>query len=325
MDNEDESLEVKGDDMKLDNWIDLYCSRLAESTRYTYGYLFRSFVDFCGVDMFGRQKAMYATKGSALKYMLHLEKRGGETSRCGRYEQFCPQTYNHHVTALRKFFSFLQGEGVFKSPLNPFDIPRKAFTDPFKRPTQAIPETHRKALLDAPEATTKQGVCDRAWIAVGMGGGLRRGEILNIKIEDVDLSDRSVCLRTTKSGDHNVRQPISESLFARVESHYQQRIKEGAAPRDALFVCYGCRGNVLHPYQKAGLHGAFKHYVKAIGLDPTSYSLHSMRATAITRGLELGIPHRQLQDFSRHKSIRMVERYDKRESKARETAEKIEF
>jgi integrase len=36
------------------------------------------------------------------------------------------------------------------------------------------------------------------------------------------------------------------------------------------------------------------------------------RATAITKLLADGIPHRQVQEFSRHASIQMVEWYDKR-------------
>jgi integrase len=39
---------------------------------------------------------------------------------------------------------------------------------------------------------------------------------------------------------------------------------------------------------------------------------HSARATAITKLLADGIPHREVQEFSRHSSIQMVEWYDKR-------------
>jgi integrase len=39
---------------------------------------------------------------------------------------------------------------------------------------------------------------------------------------------------------------------------------------------------------------------------------HSARATAITRLLEQGFSHREVQEFSRHSSVLMVEKYDKR-------------
>ena len=55
-----------------------------------------------------------------------------------------------------------------------------------------------------------------------------------------------------------------------------------------------------------------KEYCECVGLDPDQYSPHSARATGITKMLEQGIPHRQVQEFSRHSSVRMVELYDKR-------------
>ena len=39
---------------------------------------------------------------------------------------------------------------------------------------------------------------------------------------------------------------------------------------------------------------------------------HYASATAITKILADGVPHREVQEFSRHASITMVEHYDKR-------------
>jgi integrase len=49
----------------------------------------------------------------------------------------------------------------------------------------------------------------------------------------------------------------------------------------------------------------------AVGAGP-HVTPHSARATAITKLLTDGIPHREVQAFSRHASIQMVEHYDKR-------------
>jgi integrase len=53
------------------------------------------------------------------------------------------------------------------------------------------------------------------------------------------------------------------------------------------------------------------HYCKAAG-STEFVSPHSARATAITKLLADGLPHRLVQEFSRHSSIQMVELYDKR-------------
>jgi integrase len=59
------------------------------------------------------------------------------------------------------------------------------------------------------------------------------------------------------------------------------------------------------------LYRLFKHYCEKAGA--TQFlTPHSARATAITKLLADGIPHREVQEFSRHSSIQMVELYDKR-------------
>lgn len=65
----------------------------------------------------------------------------------------------------------------------------------------------------------------------------------------------------------------------------------------------------------ASTHTLYGSWVRALtraGLDPRHYTPHSARATAITKLLADGVPHREVQEFSRHSSVRMVERYDKR-------------
>ncbi len=55
-------------------------------------------------------------------------------------------------------------------------------------------------------------------------------------------------------------------------------------------------------------------------------SPHSARATAITKLLDSGFSHRDVQEFSRHASVQMVEIYDKRRLQVDESpAKKLEF
>jgi integrase len=60
-----------------------------------------------------------------------------------------------------------------------------------------------------------------------------------------------------------------------------------------------------------GLYLLFKQYCMAAGAG-MYVTPHSARATAITKLLSDGVPHRVVQEFSRHASIQMVEWYDKR-------------
>jgi integrase len=92
------------------------------------------------------------------------------------------------------------------------------------------------------------------------------------------------------------------------------RKTQGAKPGDYLFNSYRGRGGrnpVSAPISTHGIYELFKRYCKQAGIKEF-VSPHSARATAITRLLSRGIPHREVQEFSRHSSIQMVELYDKR-------------
>jgi integrase len=94
----------------------------------------------------------------------------------------------------------------------------------------------------------------------------------------------------------------------------EERKKEGAKDADYVFLGYTGRGGQTRsdkPISDTGVYLLFKHYCQVVGVG-THATPHSARATAITKLLADGIPHRQVQEFSRHASIQMVEWYDKR-------------
>ena len=84
------------------------------------------------------------------------------------------------------------------------------------------------------------------------------------------------------------------------------------------FRVAGC-ANSQKPISDTGVYLLFKHYCQVVGAG-THATPHSARATAITKLLADGIPHRQVQEFSRHASIQMVEWYDKRRFSVDENA-----
>ena len=94
----------------------------------------------------------------------------------------------------------------------------------------------------------------------------------------------------------------------------EERKKEGAKNADYVSLGYTGRGGQTRsdkPFSDTGVYLLFKHYCQVVGVG-THATPHSARATAITKLLADGIPHRQVQEFSRHASIQMVEWYDKR-------------
>lgn len=135
---------------------------------------------------------------------------------------------------------------------------------------------------------------DAALMAALFGGGLRRGEVLGLEVDDVrqegDIT--FLYLRKTKAGT-SARQPLPQWASTAIWRWVK-----------------ACKTQRLFAYSEVGLHNWFKKQLLECGLD-SSFSLHSCRTTAINVLLKTH-SHREVQMFSRHKSVTMVERYERR-------------
>ncbi len=222
------------------------------------------------------------------------------------------------LVALRRIYRMLIGAnlGITVNPFDPDKLPPPAKDAGRKRPTEMIDFELVNEIINSPDISTPKGLRDRALLATLFGGGLRRSEVINIRLGDIKSSANKTTflyLRSTKSKkDANQALPAwaSDAVSALKES----RMKLGALEGDYLFISYRGRGGTQatpHPLSDNGLYRLFKQYcIKAgAGLNVTP---HSARATSITKLLSDGIPHRLVQEFSRHSSIQMVELYDKR-------------
>ena len=153
-------------------------------------------------------------------------------------------------------------------------------------------------------------------LAVLFGGGLRRSEAIAIRLADVRRTNAGtmfVRLRATKAGK-DADQALPAWAAKHIDTLVSIRKRDGAEDGDHLFVSYRGRGGKTatnHPLSDSGLYKLFKSYCVRAGAGSFA-SPHSARATAITKLLDSGVSHREVQEFSRHASVQMVEVYDKR-------------
>ncbi len=220
--------------------------------------------------------------------------------------------------ALRRIYRMLMASsvGVGENPFEADKVPPPPKDAGRKRPTQMIDFELVMEIVNLPEIETPKGRRDRSLLAVLFGGGLRRSEVVGLRIADVRRSPSGTTylyLRHTKA-KRDAEQALpawaAEPLWALVK----ERKEDGASEGDYLFVSYTGRGGTT-PTSRAlsdtGLYLLFKQYCMAAGAGRFA-TPHSARATAITKLLADGISHREVQEFSRHSSIQMVEWYDKR-------------
>lgn len=160
---------------------------------------------------------------------------------------------------------------------------------------------------------------DAAMMAIGFAAALRRSEICALEFGDLQFLDRSrrrsglfVHIRRSKTDQFGEGQRIAvpEGTVVRPVRRLQQWLALSAIAAGPVFPTMRrdgiLLGRALHPTDIARL---VKHYVRAIGLDPTEYSGHSLRSGFATSAAVHGARLEKIMEVTRHTSPRMVLRY----------------
>lgn len=327
-------------------WIRIaaFLSGRAPLTRTTYGGILNEWCSFLHIvpgSAEGGEKFLSATDIHASAYRVWLEKRRGQRSRLsprsstdsgkalsrerarsslldGSQETLSNATIAKKLSALRRIYRSLISAGL-KNDRNPFDV--DAVRPPssrsgMKRPTEMIDFELVEAILKLPDRSTPKGLRDAALLSVLFGGGLRRGEVAKLLVGDIKRSSKGTVylrLRATKAR-RDVDHALPEWSATVVQELAAHRRGQGACDGDPLFTGFRGQGGSVgtnSAISESGIYRLFKGYClragRAHGISP-----HSARATAITKLLTDGFSHREVQEFSRHASVQMVETYDKR-------------
>ncbi len=136
------------------------------------------------------------------------------------------------------------------------------------------------------------------FIVIGLGTGMRRMEILSIRLKDIDLEHQTIHIPNAKTGARS--QPMTKEL-----REFLRGYVEAAEPgQEWLFPSAGSKtGHVV------AIEKAFKRVVTNAGMDPAQVVRHTLRHTAITHLVQAGVDLPTVKRISGHKTLAMVERY----------------
>ncbi|MCP3176096.1 site-specific integrase [Desulfuromonas sp. KJ2020] len=136
------------------------------------------------------------------------------------------------------------------------------------------------------------------FILIGIDTGMRKSEILAIRLEHIDINRKQIHVPEGKAGTRE--QPITGRL-ADVLKEVIENAEEG---EEWLFPSAKSKtGHVTN------LDKAFRRVVAAAGLDPSQIVRHTMRHTAVTHLVQEGIDLPTVMRISGHKTLAMVLRY----------------
>jgi integrase len=132
---------------------------------------------------------------------------------------------------------------------------------------------------------------------IGLETGMRRMEILSIRLADIDLNRRVILIPRAKAGTRE--QPITASLAEVLRGYVDAAPGQGwlfPSPQSAT-------AHVMN------IEKPFRRVVAEAGLDPRQVVRHTLRHTAITHLVQAGVDLPTVKRISGHKTLAMVERY----------------
>ncbi len=228
-------------------------------------------------------------------YLEHLR------SRSAGGGSYSPASVARMLVSLRSFHRFLVREGYSEvdptaklgSPKRPKSIPK------------AIPLDDVERLLELP-SSDGLGRRDRAILECLYGAGLRISELVNLDIDDVDLDEGSVLVRTGKGG-RSRRVPVGRAARGAI-GDYLTTVRPSLAGKSAsgagaLFL--NARGGRL---SRQGCWKILRRYAETAGLEDR-VSPHTLRHSFATHMLDAGADIRVVQDLLGHASLATTQVY----------------
>ncbi len=150
---------------------------------------------------------------------------------------------------------------------------------------------------------------DRAMLLLLLRTGMRIGELLNARVDDLDFENNRVAIyEAEKTGTGRVVY-FSDDAKEALLKWINERLPEKS------FLFYS-QGHVRMSYETA--RRIFKRYLEKAGLQHKDYTLHCLRHTYATDLLNAGMRLECLQTLMGHTSLEVTRRYAKLSDKSRE-------
>lgn len=211
-----------------------------------------------------------------------------------------PRTIHGYFHGIRGLGEFLVAQGVFhENPARAVTLPKK---DAAQRRT--VSDTEVAQILQACERrrSPRQIAIARAMISVLVYGGLRRQELLDLRVTDVSLSEQSILIRRGK-GSKSRRIYLCQDATSALQEWLALRPKD--CRHDYLFALDTNR-RIHHN----GLQSLLAELKAIAGLrDHDNIQPHSLRHACATRLLRNGADLRSIQAFLGHSSLAVTSLY----------------
>jgi integrase/recombinase XerD len=228
-----------------------------------------------------------------------------------RESRLSARTIARRLSTVSGFYAYLVARG--DTPVETSPVPRglatrrqagsvTSRTVPLVRVPRTLPKVLSPVEVDALMVALRSWR-DRAMVEAMLLGGLRRCEVLGLRLADVQVGERRVFVVDGKGG-HQRFTPMANRFFTSI-GHYLDR-ERPASDTDRVFVVLKGRRRG-RPLTAAGLDEVLIGARRRAGL--THGTCHQLRHTCLTRLREAGMSLEAVQAQAGHRSIESTRVY----------------
>ncbi len=205
-----------------------------------------------------------------------------------------------HVTVLKSLYGFLVRRGVLL--VNPTGLLAYPRVDQ-RLPRGVLARDEVRRILEAPD-TTPRGLRDRAILETLYATGIRAGELVRLRLEDVDPEDRLLRIVCGK-GRKDRTVPLTRAAAAAIDRYLQRGRPHIRGARTSRWLFLAPRGGRLYG---SALSALVADAADAARVDRHA-TCHTFRHSVATHLLKGGADIRHIQQLLGHTSLATTERY----------------
>jgi integrase/recombinase XerD len=290
----------------VDDYLRFVAARCRPNSVLAAGFDLKVFFDFVG-----KNPTAVAT-GDVLDFIAvqRAPRRGNNVVRLeDRESGLSARTVRRRLATLSGFFGYLLARGLIGSSPVPSGLTARApgMRSGTQMPLIRTPRTLPR-LLSPPDAKALLGALrtgrDTAMVEAMLLGGLRRCEVLGLRLSDVHVGDRRLFIACGKGGHERIV-PVASRFFTTLAAYLDEE-RPSTAESDAVFVVLKGprRGSTL---SASGLDEILRGAKTRAGL--SRVTCHMLRHTCLTRLREAGMALEAVQAQAGHRSIESTRIY----------------
>lgn len=227
-------------------------------------------------------------------------------------KSYCPKTVIRKLAAITSYCAFLIEKGLLTT--NP--------TSHIKRPkdevitaTNDLSDDQVKAVLESVDLGKKSGPLHKAILVLLFSTGMRKGELINLKLTDYQEHQGLKIIQFTGKRGKVSRVPLHPAAIFHLENYIRYMEAKGCQLNKTDYLFQGLGNNTKSQFNKklqaTSIDYIIKYHCKKVGIT-TKISPHSARATVIGSLLESGCDLYKVSQLVNHSNVKTTQSYDKR-------------